>query len=189
MMKIQITGKHTDIGESFDHYMKETLQSAMQKYFNDPVSAHIIIEKKGYQFYTEITSHVCHGFDVIVKGNDHDPHTSFDMAVSRMKTRLSRYKTRLITHRGNSANIKVEMAQKYILDGLEKDEQEKHPSIIAEMQIEIKTLSVGDAVMHMDLKDLPVVLFRNPSNNQINVVFRRQDGNIGWIDLNNLATS
>jgi hypothetical protein len=111
------------------------------------------------------------------------------MAVSRMKTRLSRYKTRLIAHRGNSANIKVEMAQKYILDGLEKDEQEKHPSIIAEMQIEIKTLSVGDAVMHMDLKDLPVVLFRNPTNNQINVVFRRQDGNIGWVDLNNLATS
>lgn len=187
-MKIQITGKHTDIGEAFTHYMKETLQTAMQKYFADPLDAHITIEKKGSQFYTEITSHVCHGFDVVVKGNDYDPYTSFDMAVSRIKARLSRYKTRLKDRRHSDASVKIEMAQKYILDGREKEEQEKHPTIIAEMKMEIPTLSVGDAVMQMDLKDLPVVLFKNPSNNQLNVVFRREDGNISWVDPNNLST-
>jgi hypothetical protein len=72
---------------------------------------------------------------------------------------------------------------------VEKEEQATHPSIIAEVKIEIPTLSVGDAVMQMDLKDLPVVLFRNPNNNQINVVFRRTDGNIGWVDLNNIEAS
>lgn len=189
MMKIQVTGKHTDIGESFDHYMQDTLKNAMQKYFDDPIAAHITIEKKGHQFHTEITSHVSHGFDIIVKGHDQDPYTSFDMAVSRVKSKLSRHKTRLKDHRHKAPNIKVEMAQKYILDGLEKEEQTKHPSIIAEVKIEIQTLFVGDAVMQMDLKDLPVVLFRNPNNNQINVVFRRTDGNIGWVDLNNIETS
>lgn len=189
MMNIQITGKHTDVGQSFNQYMHDTLNSAMHKYFSDPVAAHIMIEKKGHQFHTEITSHVCQGFDVIVKGHDNDPYTSFDMAISRIKTKLSRYKTRLRDHRNNTPNIKVEMAQKYILDGVEQEEQEKHPSIIAEMKMEIQTLFVGDAVMQMDLKDLPVVLFRSPANDQINVVFRRQDGNIGWVDLNNLQSA
>jgi ribosomal subunit interface protein len=188
-MKIQITGKHTDIGTSFNQYIQETLHAAMQKYFADPVDAHITIEKKGYQFHTEITSHVCQGFDVVVKGQDHDPYTSFDMAVSRIKGRLSRYKTRLKDRRYNTQDVKIELVQKYILDGLEKEEKETHPSIIAEMQMEIPTLSVGDAVMRMDLQDLPVVLFKNPTNNQINVVFRRQDGNIGWVDPSNLITS
>jgi ribosomal subunit interface protein len=188
-MKIQITGKHTDIGVSFNQYIEETLQIAMQKYFPDPVDAHVTIEKKGSQFYTEITSHVCQGFDVVVKGNDYDPYTSFDMAISRIKARLSRYKTSLRDRRHNSPALKVEMAQKYILDGMEKEEQTTHPSIIAEMKMEIPTLSVGDAVMQMDLKDLPVVLFKNPTNDQLNVVFRRHDGNIGWVDPSNLVTS
>ncbi|MCP5322549.1 MAG: ribosome-associated translation inhibitor RaiA [Candidatus Paracaedibacteraceae bacterium] len=186
-MKIQITGKHTDIGEAFTQYIQETLQTAMQKYFADPVDAHIIIEKKGHQFHTEITSHVCHGFDVVAKGHDFDPYTSFDMAVSRIKTRLTRYKDRLKDRRHSAENLKIEMAQKYVFDGLEKIEQETHPTIIAEMKMEIPTFSVGDAVMQMDLKDLPVVLFKNPLNNQINIVFRRQDGNIGWVDPNNLS--
>lgn len=181
-MKVQVTGKHTDIGESLNQHMHETLQTAMQKYFSDPLDAHITVEKKGYLFHTEISSHVCHGFDVIVKGQDHDPYTSFDMAISRMKARLSRYKTRLKNKRHSGEKLKVELVQKYILDGLEKEEKEAHPSIIAEIKMEIPTLSVGDAVMQMDLKDLPVVLFRNPANSQINVVYRRQDGNIGWVD-------
>lgn len=188
-MKIQITGKNTDIGTSFHQYIEETLHLAMQKYFQDPVDAHVTVEKKGQQFYTEITSHVCHGFDVVIKGHDYDPYTSFDMAISRLKSRLSRYKNRLRDRRHNGAAFKVEMAQKYILDGVEKEEQATHPSIIAEMKMEIPTLSVGDAVMQMDLKDLPVVLFRNPTNDQINVVFRRNDGNIGWVDPSNLIAS
>jgi ribosomal subunit interface protein len=188
-MKIQVTGKHTDIGESFNQYIQETLQGAVQKYFSDPVDAHVTLEKKGHQFYTEITSHVCQGFDVVVQGSDPDPYTSFDTAISRLKTRVTRYKNRLKSRRLNSETIKVEMAQKYVLDGLEKEEQETHPTIIAEMKMEIPTLSVGDAVMRMDLKNLPVLLFRNAANNQINVVFRRQDGNIGWVDPSNLALS
>lgn len=188
-MKIQITGKHTDTSESFDRYMQETVKSAMQKYFEDPVAAHITIEKKGHQFYTEITSHVCHGLDVMARGHDPDPYTSFDMAVSRIKSKLSRHKTRMKDHRNRAPNIRIETVQKYILDGIEKEEQEKHPSIISEVRIDIPTLSVGDAVMQMDLKDLPVVFFRSPVNNQMNLVFRRADGNIGWVDLQSIETS
>lgn len=187
-MKIQITGKHTDIGESFSQYIQETLKSVMQKYFSDAVDAHVFIEKRGYQFYTEITSHVCQGFDVVVKGNEYDPYVSFDIAISRLKSRLVRYKTRLKDRRHSGQNIKIEMAQKYILGEMREESQEAHPPIIAEMKMEIPTLSVGDAVMQMDLKDLPVILFRNPANNQINVVFRRQDGNIGWVDPSNIAS-
>lgn len=181
-MKVQITGKHTDIGESFAQYIEETINATMQKYFADPLDAHVTVEKKGSQFFTEITSHVCQGFDVVAQGQDFDPYTSFDMAVSRVKARLMRYKTRLKQKRHSAENVKVEMAQKYVLDGHESKEQELHPSIIAEMKMEIPTLAVGDAVMRMDLKNLPVVLFRNPKTNEINVVFRREDGNIGWVD-------
>lgn len=189
MMKIQITGKHTDIGASFGQYIEETLTLAMQKYFSDPLDAHVTIEKKGHQFFTEITSHVCQGFDVVAQGSDFDPYTSFDMAVSRVKARLSRYKMRIKQRRHAAENVKIEMAQKYILDGHENEEKEVHPSIIAEMQMEIPTLSVGDAVMRMDLKNLPVVLFRNPKTSELNVVFRREDGNIGWIDPSNLTSA
>ncbi len=187
-MKIKITGKHTNIGESFNLYINEALRSAMNKYFADPVDAHVTIEKKGHQFIAEISSHVCHGFDVFADGSDFDPYTSFDMAISRMKARLSRYKERLKTRRQSDSKFKIEMAQKYVLDGQEKEEQEKHPSIVAEMQMQIPTLSVGDAVMQLDLRDAPVVVFKNPSSDQLNVVFRRSDGNISWVDPSNLKS-
>lgn len=185
-MKIKITGKHTDVGASFSEYIEDALKSSMQKYFSDPVDAHVSIEKKGHRFFTEINSHVCQGFDVVAYGDDFDPYTSFDMAVSRVKARLSRYKQRLKTRRQADQKMKIEVAQKYVLDGFEKEEQEKHPSIVAEMEMQIPTLSVGDAVMQLDLKDAPVVLFKNPSNDQLNIVFRRADGNISWVDPSNI---
>jgi ribosomal subunit interface protein len=188
-MKIQITGKHTDIGESFSTYMKAELESTAQKYFSSPIDMHVFVEKKGHLFQIEITGHVCHGVDFVVKSQDYNPYTSFDGAISRMKSRLGRYKNRMKDRHHNKGVSKEDHVKKYVLDGIEKEEQTNHPSIIADLHMSVKTMSVGDAVMELDLRDEPVVIFKNVNNQQVNVVFRRADGHISWVDPSNLMSS
>jgi ribosomal subunit interface protein len=188
-MNIQITGKHTDIGDSLNSHIRTELETTTHKYFTDPIDLHVTIEKRGHIFFSEITGHICHGVDFVVNSNDTNPYSSFDSAVSRMKSKLSRYKNRIKDRHHHKGQSKEELVQKYIFDGIEKEEQENHPIIIAEMQMKIKTLSVGDAVMELDLGDQPVVIFKNANDHQINVVFRRADGHISWVNPNNMIQS
>ncbi len=188
-MKIQITGKHTDIGASLSAHIHKELEGSAQKYFMDLIDLHVIIEKRGHSFFSEITGHICHGVDFVVTASDPNPYSSFDNALGRMKSKLSRYKNRIKDRHHSKGISKEELVQKYILDGIEKEEKELHPSIIAEMHMSIKTLSVGDAVMELDLRNEPVIIFKNASDQQINVVFRRADGHISWVNPNNMIQS
>lgn len=187
-MQVKVTGKHTEVGESFTRYMENALGDIIKKYFPNPVDSQVIVEKKGHHFFIDIIANIHHGFDVASHGQDSDPYTAFDMAVSRLRSRISRHKNRLKDHHSKEKTIQIDMAQKYVLDGFTDQETETHPSIVAEMEMEIPTISVGDAVMRMELKDMPLYIFKNIQNNQTNVIFRRKDGNIGWVDPSNLTS-
>jgi hypothetical protein len=137
-----------------------------------------------HHFKTDIQIHVGKSFEVHCSGGDNDVHRSVNHALDKLSTQLKRYKTRLIEKRRHKdSHVQIaEKVQKFIIQTQAEDTHDDNPVIIAEMDSDILTLSVGDAVMKMDLAGLPVLLFRNASNNQLNVVYKRSDGNIGWVD-------
>ena len=187
-MKIHVTGKQMDVGDSFRTYIETEFQAVIVKYFDDSLEGHVVISKGAHHITADISIHMGRNVDVHCKGEATEPYVAFDQALSRLNSRLMRYKTRLKDHHKkhhgtNSDRVEI---QKFILnppsDVQEAPTQDGYPAIIAEMTLDILTLTVSDAVMHMDLTDSPVVMFKNSSNNNFNVVYRRQDGNIGWID-------
>lgn len=191
-MRISISGKQIDVGAALQEYVKTGLEGSVSKYFPNAVSADVVVTKQRHLF--SATIHVNEGTDpnFIVKatGEADEVHASFEKALERIEKQLRRYKKRIRNHHHNSQKD-VENAQlvasKFVLASAEGAEEEESnegdaPLIIAEKKTNIETLTVGDAVMRMDLADLPAYVFINKLNNAVNVVYRRADGNISWID-------
>lgn len=131
-----------------------------------------------------ITVHIGHHFVVHCHGQDEDPYRSVTNALHKLQTRIKRYKNRLRNRKRHPREESVEAlpALQYIVNGTEEDTGTDAPLIIAEMNSQVLALSVGEAVMRMDLSESPVLLFRNAASGQFNVVYKRPDGNVGWID-------
>ncbi len=184
-MAIVITGKQIDLGES----LKETIQSEVETLINTMLEGDVdvtvtVLKDASSQFKTDIQVHVGRQLDVHCIGTDIDAHKSVLQAVEKLQKQLRRYKTRLREKRrkkDDHAQV-AEKIQKFILQTQAEDTHEENPLVIAEMETEIHTLSVGDAVMKMDLSPNPALVFRNAANGELNVVYKRADGNIGWID-------
>lgn len=184
-MKIQISGKHIEIGESLKTHIETALKAVVERHLGDVVEAHVTLSKAtAFQFETDVAVHIGRHFVVRSRGEDNDPYRSCDLALEKMESRIHRYKARLRDrHRHQDVNAaQMVSAQQYIINSSAEDKGEDTPIIIAEMTSEIPTLSVGEAVMRMDLSDSSAMMFRNPTNGQFNVVYRRTDGNVGWID-------
>lgn len=184
-MQVSISGQKIQIGEALKEYVEEQLALNTTKYFEDAVSATVQFSKERHLFIAQVVVNEGTGNNVLIKaqGEASDIYAAFDTAVDRVAKQLRRYKRRIKNHhkRGNPKATGI----KYVLasDGQEMPEEgESAPLIIAEKATEIEELSVSDAVMRMDLMDLPAVLFINRKTNSINVVYRRQDGNISWVD-------
>lgn len=185
-MKIKVTGKHTDIGEALTNHVHESLTELFQKHFKDAINIDVTIEKKHHQFYVDVDAHVSAHLTLNSHAHSPDAYGAVDAATHKLERRLKRHKNKLKDDiRHSRAAVKEAMTvQKRVLDGWSDDEleDEKHPAIIAETKFEIPTISVSQAVELMDLQDMPTVIFKNAANNELNVVFRRKDGNIGWVD-------
>ena len=163
------------------------------KYFDNPTDATVTIAKEGQSFRTDITVHV--GKGILVQGHalSGDPYASFDTAGEHVAKRLRRYKRRLRDHhRGRNAKDDILPAAQYVLaaeTGIpEKNEtaaEPDNPIVIAEMETPIETMTVGEAVMRMDLANLPAMMFRNHAHGGLNMVYLREDGNVGWVDPRN----
>jgi hypothetical protein len=142
------------------------------------------VEKEHGEFRTDCTIHLWQGMSLEAHGIAADAYHSADLACDRLEKRVRRYKRRVKRHGGQSAR-KETPAASYVLqarrDGQEESDED-NPIIIAEAETVVHEMAVSDAVMQMDLSDQPFVLFRNASSGEINVVYRRDDGNIGWID-------
>lgn len=193
-MAIQITGKNIDLGSSLRGYVTDRLEKAFEKYGTDGLSGHIFVEKEHGQFETQCSVHLSSGLSLQSQGRGNEAYASVDEALDRLEKRLRRYKRRLKNHHGagrdndNGAGL---TAIDYTLrhdEESEVDEAGLAPAIVAETQMVIHELSVGDAVMQMDLAEKSFVIFKNASNGRVNVVYRRGDGHIGWIDPGGLST-
>lgn len=177
--------------------MKEHIERqvpvVVEKYFVDPTDASVTISKEGSSFRTDVAVHVGKGIMVQGHAMSGDAYGSFDEALEHVGKRLRRYKRRLRDHHRRQGGKEERFtAAQYVLapedeeinetDTDDTTNENDQPVIIAEMQTDIETLTVSEAVMRMDLAGLPAMMFRNRANGALNMVYVRRDGNIGWID-------
>jgi ribosomal subunit interface protein len=186
-MRYQISGKQIDIGEALQTHVKTELDIAVQKYAERPTDALVVFSKSAHEFVCEATVHLSTGLTASAKAHATEIYAAFDACSEKMEKQLRRYKRRLKDHhRERASPVELLGASTYILasdQDTDADEPDTlNPLIIAEMQTQIATLSVGEAVMQMELSGAPVLVFKKEGKTGVNVVYRREDGNIGWID-------
>ncbi|MEM9709950.1 MAG: ribosome-associated translation inhibitor RaiA [Pseudomonadota bacterium] len=189
-MRYQISGHQIDIGAALRTHVESTLGAVLEKYAGRPTDAHVVFSRDGHSFAAEATIHLSTGLTATARGMGSEIYAAFDKCCDKLDKQLRRYKRRLKDHHKERAQpVEVLGAPSYVIAGREdgadeaQEPESLQPMIIAEMETKIPTLSVGEAVMQMELAGAPVLVFRNEKqDNGVNVVYRRDDGNIGWID-------
>jgi len=187
MMRYQISGKQIDIGEALQTHVKTELGASVAKYAGRPTEAVVVFSRSGHEHVCETTIHLSTGLTAQAKGHASEIYAAFDSCCEKMDKQLRRYKRRLKDHQRDRVEpVELSAAGSYILAPTEETDESAlnhdNPVIVAEMETGIPSLSVGEAVMQMELAHAPVLVFRNEKHSGINVVYRREDGNIGWID-------
>lgn len=188
-MDIKITGKNMDIGDAFHDYMEEKVAEVIKKYFSHTFDVTVTVTKEGHELIADINAHVGRGILLVSHAQNADPYVAFDQALHKVEKRVRRYKNRLRAHHSKHEAKSEKKALQYILnhDLHEKEEDHaddvgKEPTVIAEMTTDLPSLTVSDAVMRMELSDAPVFMFHNNAHGGLNIVYKRPDGNIGWVD-------
>ena len=187
-MRYQISGKQIDIGEALQQHVRTELGETLEKYAGRPTEATVVFSRSGHEFVCEIVVHLSTGLIAQAKGSANEIYAAFESCCEKMDKQLRRYKRRLKDHHKSRQDpVELMAAGSYILAPTQDDDDETEtsdlaPVIVAETESQIPSLSVGEAVMQMELAHAPVLVFRNEKNSGINVVYRREDGNIGWID-------
>ena len=186
-MRYQISGKQIDIGEALQSHVQTELGAAVEKYAERPTDANVVFSRSAHEYVCETTVHLSTGLTAQAKAHATEIYAAFEACNEKMEKQLRRYKRRLKDHpRERSEPVELSGASSYILAsedaGAESEPESLQPIIVAEMETKIPSLSVGEAVMQMELAGAPVLVFRNEGKDGLNVVYRRDDGNIGWID-------
>lgn len=187
-MRYQISGRQIDIGEALQTHVKAELSEIMEKYAGRPTDATIIFSKNAHQYACETIVHLSTGMTAQAKAHATEIYAAFEGCREKMDKQLRRYKRRLKDHhRDRTSPVEMLGANAYVLagggeHGEDNEPETLEPMIIAEMKSGIPALSVGEAVMQMELSGEPVLVFHREGKKQLNVVYRREDGNIGWID-------
>jgi ribosomal subunit interface protein len=199
-MQLTVSGKQVDLSDALRVHVDKHLGTITHKYFDQALEAHVTFSKARSFFTCDINLHAGRGITVRGEGEAADAHAAFDDAAEHIATRLRRYRRRVSAHqRDAGSRAKPEAATQYVLrPEVETDfdapapepkngephanGEALHATVVAESAAEIEVLTVRDAVMRMDLAFQPVLMFRNAKTSQLNVVYRRPDGNVGWID-------
>ncbi|MGE3157944.1 MAG: ribosome-associated translation inhibitor RaiA [Xanthobacteraceae bacterium] len=189
-MPFRVSGKNIDIGDALRTRVNQRIADATSKYFDGGFSGHVTVGREGHGFRTECVIHLDSGIVLEAEAIAADAYTSADEAALRIEKRLRRYKRRLKNHQprhnGNAAEFAAVDAPTYVLSAPEHDTDEEttewNPVVIAESTTALKRQSVSEAVMELDLSGFAVVVFRHAGHGRINLVYRRADGHIGWID-------
>lgn len=191
-MDISVKGKQVDVGDALRHHAESRLVDTVAKYFDSALDSNVVFSRDGNNFRADISVHAGRGMLMQGRSSANDAYAAFDGALERIAKRLRRYKKRIRDHHKGVVGDETIAAQYAVIASEPDDEtvsEEYHPAIIAEMAHEIATLTVGEAVMRLDLADVPALMFRNRAHGGLNVVFRRVDGNVGWIDPSNSKDS
>ncbi|MCH2163677.1 MAG: ribosome-associated translation inhibitor RaiA [Marinovum sp.] len=185
-MRYQITGKQIDIGEALQAHVEGELGAIVEKYAERPTDANIVFSRSAHEYVCEATVHLSTGLTASAKAHATEVYAAFDSCGEKMEKQLRRYKRRLKNHhRERTEPVELSGASSYVLastsNEAEPEPEALTPVIVAEMETKIPALTVGEAVMQMELAGAPVLVFRNEKSH-VNVVYRRDDGNVGWIE-------
>lgn len=187
-MQIQVSGKGIEVGEALIKHVQTRASEVISKYIDRINSVQVIISKEAHNFRADIHANLGTHAGLVVRSHDlsADAHAAFDNALEKVEKQLRRYKRKITNHHKEVASVDaLESAMKYVLPanfGEHEDDKALSGVVIAEKATAVDTLTVSQAVMKMDLQDLPAVLFKNVSTGRLNVVYRRADGNISWVD-------
>ena len=186
-MDVLVTGKQIDVGDSLRSYVQDKLSAGIAKYFDHPVETAVTFSREALQYRVDCTVHLGHNLFLRSHAVAGEIYACFDAAEERIEKRLRRYKGRFKRHRGGPREAPEEIvsARDIVLSAEDEHEIEPNsfqPVTIAETTTEIPFFTVGEAVMKLDLEERTALMFRNVAHGELNVVFRRPDGNIGWID-------
>jgi ribosomal subunit interface protein len=194
-MQVSVTGKHVDVGESLRSRVSDELSTSIGRYFDRGGGADVVVSREGHSFKVDCAVTLASGVHLQTHGVGGDAHSAFDAARERMEKRIRRYKRKLKDHHIQAQAKQAETTAYFVLQtanpdvGIEEEEDDEEggadhpePIVIAEMERPIRTLTVSMAAAELDLTDSPTIVFRNAAHGGLSVVYRRPDGNIGWID-------
>jgi ribosomal subunit interface protein len=192
-MSFRVSGKHIELGEVLRERISARVLEALEKYFDGGFSGHATVGKEAFGFHTECVVHLDSGIVLRADSMAADAYLSADQAASNLEKRLRRYHRRLKDNHGNGRangrpkdDIAVIDAPSYVIAAPEHDDEDDaagfNPVIIAESTTALKWFSVSEAVTELDMTGVSVIVFRHANHGRINLVYRRADGNVGWID-------
>ena len=187
-MNLTVSGKQIDVGDSLRAHVERELSSSVGKYFGDAVEGSVVFSRDGHQFRADVSVHI--GRNILVQGQGMatDAYAAYDIADDHLAKRLRRYKRRLRDHHQRVDRDGPDLSARHVVLAAEPEELPEHepaepaPAVVAEMRVDIPTLTVGEAAMRLDLAHETALMFRNSANGLMNMVYRRRDGNIGWVD-------
>lgn len=192
-MQVSVTGKQVSIGTELRDRVQSELTDVISKYFDHPIEAHVVLSRSGPRLRADISAHAGRGLTIQARAEADKPLLAFESAIERLGKQLRRNKRRLRDHRPSGTDRQIMAAAQYVPaaphDSADfEDPETGQPVVVAETKSEIETLSVGEAVMRLDLADAPLLVFQNAGHGGLNVVYRRTDGNVGWVDPKDVAT-
>ena len=186
-MKIDISGQNLDTGESFRDYAETNLKKSIDKYFERAIAGSVILKKSLNNFSVRIIVTLTRRTKLESSGSSTDAHAAFDIALEKAEKRLRRYKRRLKDYRSKGDKKELIFAQETVLDT--KDDLEENlinedgmPPVLMELSYNIEEMTTEEAIMKFDLENLNALMYRNISHQGLNMLYRRNDGAIGWVD-------
>ncbi|HUO11768.1 MAG TPA: ribosome-associated translation inhibitor RaiA [Caulobacteraceae bacterium] len=192
-MRVQVSGKHVAVGEALRERVTDEILTSIGKYFDRGGDADVVVSRDGHSFRVDCAVALASGQQLLSHGLGADAHSAFDAALAKVETRIRRYKRRLKSHSIAATAKAAETAALYVLrapDGADAEEEWESAQgdgppaamIVAETHAALNTMTVSMAVLQLDLTDSQTIVFRNAAHGGLSVVYRRPDGNIGWID-------
>lgn len=205
-MQLSVNGRHLDIGDALRSHIEASLTSIFGKYFGDAVDATVTLSQTGHLYHAQVNVHVGRGIRLAAENQADRIYAAYDGAADRIAKRLRRHKRRLRDEKKHAQEpLDVTEGRYYVLPGTATDAGEAagadlpgsgdwdgdaaapdaeagQSAVVAEMSYDIPSLSVSEAVMRLDLADAPAMMFRNAAHGGLNMIYRRSDGNVGWVD-------
>lgn len=185
-MSLRVSGKNMDIGDAMRVHVQEKITVTVARYFDGALQGHVVVEPEGSGFRADCTLHLRAGTTIAADGRGHDAYAAFDSAAERIERRLRRHKDRLKNHHAPAAPFEASpdlMAEQVLQAPGDDTEIEAFvPIVIAETHAQVLRLTVANAVLELDMAGSNALVFRHAGSNRVNLVYRRRDGHIGWID-------
>ncbi len=185
-MSLRVSGKNLDIGEALRRHVLEKVEATVARYFSGSVGGHVVMTREGSGYRSDCSLRLSSGLSLHAEGRGQEPYRCFEQAADKIESRLRRYKTRIKDHTADCAANARGKVENYLIEQPGEEDEEPlggfDPVVVAEGTEDLKVLSVASAVAELDLTGVPVIVFQHAGSGRVNVVYRRRDGAIGWLD-------